>query len=352
LVLAGCSNNIYYDDAFTPPDNADLAMGGGSHDLSHAGSHDMAGQPPPPSLTFTSNVQLYVEPDDGLTPITNAIKGAQKSIYIEMYLFTDSTVMSQLSSAKRRGIDVRVILEQHPNMATSSATSAYSQLQNAGISVQWSNSTYKYTHQKSMIIDGKTLYAMTMNFTGAAAYSNREYVVVDTDPADVAEAEAVFNADWSLTTTPAVKRLVVSPVTSRNLIASLILSAQSEVDIEWEELSDGFIQSDIINRLQKGVKVKIICPETAKRNTTNDTATAGTLAFLQMQGADVRILSSPSVHAKMILVDRKNAFVGSENATHTSLDLNREMGVLWNDPTAIQRAASTFDGDHSAASPF
>jgi len=47
-------------------------------------------------------------------------------------------------------------------------------------------------------------------------------------------------------------------------------------------------------------------------------------------------------------VDRRWAFVGSENLSPTSLDHNRELGVLIGDPIAIARLEATFVQDWGA----
>ena len=48
--------------------------------------------------------------------------------------------------------------------------------------------------------------------------------------------------------------------------------------------------------------------------------------------------------------DRKIAFVGSQNVTATSLDLNRELGMLVSDAAVLARLASIFETDWARAS--
>src|SRR5436305_5891273 len=51
-------------------------------------------------------VRVIVEPDAGESPITGAIRGAHKSVWLEMYLLTDRNVISALEEAANRGVDV------------------------------------------------------------------------------------------------------------------------------------------------------------------------------------------------------------------------------------------------------
>jgi phosphatidylserine/phosphatidylglycerophosphate/cardiolipin synthase-like enzyme len=51
------------------------------------------------------------------------------------------------------------------------------------------------------------------------------------------------------------------------------------------------------------------------------------------------------IHAKMVLVDGNQAYIGSENASETSLDKNREMGIIIQDSQIIAQLQTTFNND-------
>jgi phosphatidylserine/phosphatidylglycerophosphate/cardiolipin synthase-like enzyme len=51
------------------------------------------------------------------------------------------------------------------------------------------------------------------------------------------------------------------------------------------------------------------------------------------------------MHAKIIVADEQKAFVGSENISTTSLDRNRELGVLIADSNVINTLQQTFQQD-------
>src|SRR2546426_2222731 len=108
-------------------------------------------------------VQVFVEPDAGEHPITDAIASAKKSVWLEMYLLTDRNVIRALEEAARRGVDVRVMLEAHP-YGGASPTGTLDRLKAAGIQAQTTNPSFALTHEKGMIIDG-IAYIMTANFT-------------------------------------------------------------------------------------------------------------------------------------------------------------------------------------------
>ena len=89
--------------------------------------------------------------------------------------------------------------QNFPDAPTSNA-SVFTQLQNAGVGCVWAPSEFTYTHEKAVIIDGTTAWIMTMNLTFSSPTSNREYLALDTDADDVAEADAIFEADFANTT--------------------------------------------------------------------------------------------------------------------------------------------------------
>ena len=57
------------------------------------------------------------------------------------------------------------------------------------------------------------------------------------------------------------------------------------------------------------------------------------------------------IHAKLIMVDGKQAFIGSQNYTSTSMDLNREVGVIISGPSNLERLRRVFDRDFSMGIP-
>ncbi len=66
---------------------------------------------PGPGVT---GVRLFVEPEAGAKPVTDAIAAAVHSVWVEVYLLTDARVIAALEDARHRGVDVRVMLEEHP----------------------------------------------------------------------------------------------------------------------------------------------------------------------------------------------------------------------------------------------
>ena len=55
---------------------------------------------------------------------------------------------------------------------------------------------------------------------------------------------------------------------------------------------------------------------------------------------------------KAIVADGARAYTGSENLSYTSLNKNREVGVVLTEKLAISAMVTTFDKDWAIATPF
>ena len=107
------------------------------------------------NCTFGSGingVQVYVEPDAGEGVITNAIHNAHKSVWLEMYILSDTKVIHALEDAANNGVDVRVMLEPHPFGGGPSVTRILDELRAAGVKAQDTSPDFPLTHEKGIPI--------------------------------------------------------------------------------------------------------------------------------------------------------------------------------------------------------
>jgi phosphatidylserine/phosphatidylglycerophosphate/cardiolipin synthase-like enzyme len=86
------------------------------------------------------------------------------------------------------------------------------------------------------------------------------------------------------------------------------------------------------------VKIIIADPQNVKDNEV-------AIKELKRYGIDIKYITSPYIHAKVIVVDRKYAFVGSENLSTNSLDNNREVGIILSSPEIIDKLREVFFWD-------
>ena len=288
---------------------------------------------------------MFVQPDAHRSPVLHLIRRARTSLRLEVYLLTDSSIVNELKNARARGVDVRVLLEQHPYGADRYAQLGYARLQAAGIPVRWANETdFTYTHEKSMEIDGTTAGIFTFNFSSSGFLHNREFGLIEESSTDAAAIAGVFDADWNRRV-PHVSSsdLVISPYNSRRRFASLIDSARHTLDLYAEEVNDASIESHLVRAVKRGVLVRVIVP-----------ASSAGVDAIHHAGVAVELQPSPYVHAKIIVADRHRFYLGSENISATSLDANREMGIALDNSSLASFLEAMFTGDwggHASSTP-
>jgi phosphatidylserine/phosphatidylglycerophosphate/cardiolipin synthase-like enzyme len=155
-----------------------------------------------------------------------------------------------------------------------------------------------------------------------------------------------FQADWSRTPfTPTSAALIWSPANSRQRVDGVIRSATSTLTVYAEEAQDDEQTQLLIATARRGVDVRLI----TSPPTSSDDGSAADLDLLQGGGVKVRLLKNPYIHAKVFTADSTIAAVGSMNISLTSLEFNRELGILIQDPAVLTRISQTFDTDWNKA---
>lgn len=284
-------------------------------------------------------VSTFVEPQTGDGPVLNLIGRARHLIRLELYELTDADIVNALASAKHRHVSVEVLLEQHPFGGGSYAQAAYHELQSRGIAVRWANeNAFTFTHEKALDIDNQIAGIFTFNMSYSAFSSNREFGVIDYSHRDAWEIGSIFQADWNRSKAKlSDPNLVVSPINSRSSITHLIDGAHHTLDLYEEEMDDGTVESHLIGAVRRHVRVRVII-----------SSDSSGVENIKAGGVRVVIMSSPYVHAKAVVADGARVFIGSENISTTSLDSNRELGIILSQKSAIRTVENSFQSDWQA----
>ena len=300
---------------------------------------------------MASTHTLMVEPDDGRTLVLEALNAATKSIDLTIYELSDPQIMSALESAQARKVAVRVLYNWYSfttRMQQTDITPAVQKLTQAGIQSRPAPKTFEVTHEKAFVIDGATAIVMSFNLTAEYFGTTRDFGIVTTVPAEVAEVEAVFQADWSgNAVTPKVASLVWSPDNSRAKLTSLIAGAKKTLDIYCEEAEDPGTLGAMVAAAKRGVKVHFIAAVLSGEGKINGNARGVTT--LLNGGVTAVCKTFLYIHAKMALADygtaNAQAYIGSENFSCTSLDKNRECGIIVSESAILDRLNTTYAAD-------
>lgn len=298
-------------------------------------------------IPTSSNVTIQVLPaqagDVGIS-VEDAIKAAKTSVHMTMYLLTDTSVQNALIALKNAGKDVKVILNKTFPPNGGDNTTSFNKLKNAGVDVVYAPTAYTFTHAKTIIIDNAKVLIMTMNLTQTS--SNREFVATDSDPADVADCEKLFVADYGNLQVNVSGKLVVSPqqttpVDARARLRALIDSAKTSLDVEVQSLSDDGLTDAIVLAHKDSVAVRVVIAS----GNFETPAQAESIAKLKTAGVPLRAVATPYIHSKVVVVDGTKVFVGSHNFTPTALLQNREIGVVTDAPAEAAKVQKVIAAD-------
>ncbi|WP_422650562.1 PLD phosphodiesterase domain-containing protein [Cupriavidus sp. H18C1] len=102
--------------------------------------------------------------------LVDAIRNARRSVLVQAYSFTSKPIAEALMQARKRGVDVRVILDK--SQVSERYTSA-TFLKHQGIEVVI-DSRPAIAHNKVMIFDGEAVFTGSFNFTKSAEERNTE----------------------------------------------------------------------------------------------------------------------------------------------------------------------------------
>lgn len=284
---------------------------------------------------------VYVEPQAGPAPVLQVIEQARSRLDLNVYFLDDRAVLDALRAAVRRGVQVRVILDRKPyDFAPWKVRREFRRVRATGAAVRPSPPHFEFDHAK-YVCSLRLCEIGTANYSWSAFHRNREYLVVTDEARIVAAARQVFEADWRGVRAGRAPRraLVLSPGATQRLLAAL--EQPGPIEIETEELGD---DPALLDALQaKGRLARLILPQREARRDRER------VARLRRAGVQVKFMGGRVyLHAKMI-AGKQWGFVGSQNFSWTSLNRNRELGLLFEHKDALATLHRQFASDWQAA---
>lgn len=105
------------------------------------------------------------------------MRESRNELLVNVYLLTEPDVTAEIVAAKKRGVDVKVILEKDPYRLPGANRKSRDQLLNASVQVFSSKDAFNFVHAKYAVADGKKYVLATGNFTKSTFEKNREYFI-------------------------------------------------------------------------------------------------------------------------------------------------------------------------------
>jgi phosphatidylserine/phosphatidylglycerophosphate/cardiolipin synthase-like enzyme len=186
-----------------------------------------------------------------------------------------------------------------------------------------------------MLIDNMEALVSTANFSRAGFSADRDFLTWVRNPRDVHELNALLRDDWDRV--PAMidaPDLVIAPASARAKLSALIRSARKRLDVYGEEMADPRVERLLSRVACHGVAVRVLLPAPPRRSSP----------VFRHSCVQIRVLTHPYIHAKILSVDGRRAFLGSENISTQSLDRNREIGLMLRGG-GVRTLSATFERD-------
>lgn len=176
---------------------------------------------PSPILHFAGAVEAQKMNDGatfevGFSPKRNALEvvmsvimNAEKEMLVAAYSFTSKDIAFALVEAKRRGVDVRVLVDHAQNNDDQGGYKAVDFLESKGIPVVRSEN-YSAMHHKFMVVDEMHVQLGSFNYTSSANLRNAETAIAFRNAPSLAQ---IYRIEWL--------RLASEPKASINAIMAV-----------------------------------------------------------------------------------------------------------------------------------
>ena len=329
------------------------------------------------------------------SPLMELIRGAERTIDIEIYQMEDGDVRQAIRDALQKGVIVRIIHDPSPvgkvcdvfggrpatdpdcadqqalvgevNQAQGSYV-AFNRAELCGIPGQSC-----FEHGKMVIADGTTALISTGNFDSTnlcnlsrnPSRCDRDYTLITRDLAVVATLNSVFASDLagvrydvSALLTPEVNaKLTLSPF-SLAPIVDFIKSAKTSILVETQYLKEPTINAALVEAARSGVAVSVDVSSACAFGVPKPNAAAqwtATYSEFESAGIQIQIFTRQIkidgkdgyLHAKAIVVDGSSAWVGSVNGSTESVSKNREFGLFFSEPSQVDQLRSIMLSDQT-----
>ncbi|MEP4379748.1 MAG: phospholipase D-like domain-containing protein [Alphaproteobacteria bacterium] len=333
-----------------------------------------------------NRVELLRNGDAAYPAMIAAIDGASRSVMLSVYIFKRDAAglefVAALARARARGVDVRALVDGVGQIY--SLPSIIGALRKAEIPfARYMHSFWPWrmpylnlrSHRKILVVDG------AIGFTGGINISQNNRL--DAGPRRpvrdlhfrfsgpvVGQLSDAFADDWAFTTDEtlegeqwfpplaeagdvAARAIPTGPHEpidrTRWILHAAIIEARERISIQTPYfLPDEILMSALRIASIKGVKVDILIPERSNLRFV-DWAVRARLDELLKDGCRVWLGPRPFNHAKLLMVDREWALIGSSNWDPRSLRLNFELNVECTGVAFVEELSESFEAERDRA---
>lgn len=323
--------------------------------------------------------RIYTTSEKAWEAMLEAIRGARKAVYLELYILDDDSrgheFFKALEDASLRGVRVVALLDVVGSFDLLS--NAVAGLRAAGAEALFCSFFWKRLHRKVLIVDGGAADARA--FIGGVnvgkKYARWRDLQVEVRGAVVQSAIRSFARVYRRCggQAPIEQAAGVSGPARRGVFRKARLwfvdhgigTRRKELRRHYGARLDAARQSVVIvtpylfpprwliarlhQAMIRGVRVEVIMPKSTDHRIV-DSINRSYAACLNELGASCFFTEGMN-HAKAMLVDRAVGVIGSQNFDRLSFEWNIEAGVFFDDPAMVRDLAAIIDAWRAEALP-
>ncbi|MEN3792105.1 cardiolipin synthase [Fulvimarina sp. MAC3] len=313
-----------------------------------------------------NRIEFHTDYDATIAAMIREIDGAERTVHILTYIFADdktgTSVAEALARAKKRGVEVRVMLDALGSRAWAERTIAMLEFRSIDArlvlpvrlaALRRARGDLR-NHRKLCIIDGKSGFIGSQNIVDRdfrPGIVNDELVARVEGPV-VAALEAVFSSDWYLETRQELGAIAVHETTGEaalqampsgpdfntpgfeRLLVELVHGARARLIIVSPYLiPDAALLIALQNAVARGVTVDLIVSQVVDQRLVSF-AQRSYYDELLRAGIAIYCYRDRLLHAKNVSMDGRIGVIGSSNADVRSFTLNAEISLMSHDEAA------------------
>ncbi len=279
--------------------------------------------------------------------LVNFIRSAREYVYVAVFELELEGVVEALTDAKRRGVDVKVVLDDRMK-----GKWAAKKLLSEGIPVVF-DEREPYMHNKFIVIDGRAVWSGSMNFKESSVYRNDNNAFILRSP-QIAEnyrreflemfKDRLFgptsprNTDCCFRLSGMYLENYFAPEDSiARRIVSILNGARRSVKFAAFSFTDDDIGKAMIRAKRRGVEVVGVVEARSVKNRGSE------YGRLKRAGVEVFKDGNPYImHNKYIIVDDSVVITGSYNFSRSARKRNDENVVIFFSPAVAQKYSRDF----------
>ena len=284
------------------------------------------------------------------------MKSAKSSIYLQMYIFQNDMVefdfFRLLKEKAEQGLRVRLIIDSFGSSYLSN--SSISELKESGVEILSTAHLLHRMHKKILVVDERIAFIGGVNFHQIARFWNDLVVRIKGNLVKkvvLSFAKSYFRAGGKdpvllgknkggkrnrmvtgiVENSPVRKKFHFKRIYKKYLSKaenSIILMTPYFIPKRW-------IRTDLKKAVLRGVSVEVLVP----KNTDHFIIDRVNYFYIyKLSKAGVKFYIEENMnHSKAVIIDGREAMVGSQNLDFLSFDFNSEVGVFFRDSEVVSK---------------